>query len=196
MNRLRAYTLIEMLLVIVIGSTLAAISVLLLISLLKSQHTGREHFEYSRTITRLGEQFRGDIHAAADVINENNPLRIELLPKPPKTEKICYQCYKDHIDRLVSENEKILGRESYFLPEAVEASIQVQRHSGASFVGILLSSEAQWPKTAFAAPTRIDAMLGLDSRLSSVRSTSNKQDAKTPPPKNTPANPPTTESHR
>jgi prepilin-type N-terminal cleavage/methylation domain-containing protein len=60
MNRQRGFTLIEMLVVITVGSTMAGIAVFMLHALMKSHNTGREHLEYCRTINRMAEQFGGD----------------------------------------------------------------------------------------------------------------------------------------
>ena len=60
----RAFTLVEMLTVISIGSVLMGIAISLLIVLLGAEQSGRTHAERSESLQRLADQFRRDVHAA------------------------------------------------------------------------------------------------------------------------------------
>jgi len=172
MNRRRGFTLIEMIVALGISSMLAGIAVLMLHALLKSHNAGREHLEYCRTINRLAEQFRGDVHAAQKTSPEVNEGVFDLLPDSADGAKIRYQCLQDRIDRSELKDDKVVRQESYMLPPDVEPSIKIQTHQDASIACILISPKQQTPKLKHPTPVRIEAVLGRDSRLSKIQPSS------------------------
>ena len=61
----RAFTLIEMVVVITVSSALMGVAIVMLVALLKSEGSSRRHLEFCNILNRLDEQFRADVHAAA-----------------------------------------------------------------------------------------------------------------------------------
>jgi prepilin-type N-terminal cleavage/methylation domain-containing protein len=195
MKRRRGFTLIEMLVAITVGTTLAGIAVFLLYALMKSHNTGREHLEYCRTVNRLAEQFRDDVHSMRKTSPDATETLCDLLPNTADDTRVRYQCLEGRIDRSELQGEKIVRRESYMLPQDLESSIKTQAQQGATVVVIVISPkgkmgtdasptrqsgpptatgsepvpilpEQQTPKLYYMAPVRIEAVLGRDSRLS------------------------------
>jgi prepilin-type N-terminal cleavage/methylation domain-containing protein len=177
MKTRRAFTLIEMVAVLAIGGLLSGIAVFMLISLLKSHNTGREYMAYCRTINRLAEQFRADVHAAQKTSSDNDGAIFDL-PSDSANIKIRYQCLPDRIDRSELQGEKMVRLESYILPPDMEVSIKIQPDKGAELACLSISAKQQKEKLYFSAPVRIEAVLGLNSRLSKVQTTKKEEPEK------------------
>ena len=166
MKRRRGIFLIEMLVVITVGAALAGIAVFMLYALMISHDSGREHLENCRTISRLAEQFRGDVHSMQKTSADGKETEIELLPEAANDAKVRYQCLDGRVDRCELQGEKTVRQESYMLGPDMEASIKTQAQGDATIIGIAISPKAQTEKFYRAFPMRIEALLGLDRLLS------------------------------
>ncbi|MGA2798429.1 MAG: prepilin-type N-terminal cleavage/methylation domain-containing protein [Thermoguttaceae bacterium] len=166
MKRRRGYFLIEMLVVMTVGASLAGIALCMLYALMISHNAGRERLENSRTISRLAEQFRGDVHAMQKTAADGKDTEIALLPESANDAKVRYQCLDGRIDRCELQGEKIVRQESYMLRPDMEASIKSQAQGDATIIVIAISPKPQTEKIYHAFPLRIEALLGLDLRLS------------------------------
>ena len=60
----RGFTLIEMLVVMTVGSVIVGIGVGMLHVLLRTEQTGRDRVHQAGVLARLAEQFRSDVGAA------------------------------------------------------------------------------------------------------------------------------------
>jgi prepilin-type N-terminal cleavage/methylation domain-containing protein len=192
MNRRRGISLIEMLVVISIGATLAGIAVFMLHALMKSHYNGRDHMQYSRTMNRLAEQFRADAHAMQKTSSENTDTTFTLLPGTTDGVKIRYQCLQGRIDREEVQGDKIVRQESFILPPDVEASIKITPQQDTTIAQVLISPKQQTQKLYYTAPAIIEAVLGRDIHLSKVH-TIKKEEPKQEEPKEPPAEQPETE---
>ncbi len=170
MMRRRGIFLIEMLVVITVGSVLAGIAVFLLYALRTNHDAGREHLEYCRNINRLAEQFREDVHSMLKTSQQGKETEIDLLPdgadSGSNNAKVRYQLLDDRIERGELQGDKVVRRESYVLGPDVEASIKIQAQGDTTIVSIVISPKEQGEKLYRAAPQRIEAVLGRDLRLS------------------------------
>jgi prepilin-type N-terminal cleavage/methylation domain-containing protein len=165
MKRRRGLFLIEMLIVMTVGSALAGIAVLMLYALMLSHDAGREHLENCRSISRLAEQFRGDVHSMQKTSADGIETEIELLPEAASDAKVRYQCLDGRVDRSELQGEKTVRQESYMLGPDMEASIKTQAQGDASIISISISPKPQTENLHHATPLRIEALLGLDRRL-------------------------------
>jgi hypothetical protein len=174
MNHRHGSTLMEMLVVITVGSTLSGIAIFLLFALMKSHDSGREHLEYCRTINRLSEQFRSDVHSMQQTSRDNKEAVFELSPGTGKDTIIRYQCHNDRIDRIELQGEKIMRQESYMLPPGTESSLKTQSRLDAPIVCITIVPREQ-PQKFYRMPTTIiEAVLDRDARLVKVQTTPKK----------------------
>jgi prepilin-type N-terminal cleavage/methylation domain-containing protein len=175
MKQRRAFTLIEMVTVMAIAAVLSGIAVFLLVSLLKNHDAGRQHLIYCRTLNRLAERFRDDVHAAQKTSTENSGEIFDLPIDSSTDAKIRYQCLPDRIDRSEIKGGQAVSVESYMLSRDMEASIKTRIEAGAEIAFILISESGQTQKISFSPPVRIEAVLGLDFRLAKVKATANKE---------------------
>ncbi|MGD0516285.1 MAG: prepilin-type N-terminal cleavage/methylation domain-containing protein [Thermoguttaceae bacterium] len=166
MKRGRGFTLIEMLVAVTVGATLAGIAVLLLYALMKSHNSGREHLEYCQTLNRLAEQFRGDVHSMQKTSPDATETLFDLLPNTADDTRVRYQCLEGRIDRSELQGEKIVRRESYMLPQDMMAAIKTEALGEATVAVIVITPKEQTEKIYRAGPVRIEAVLGRDWRLS------------------------------
>jgi prepilin-type N-terminal cleavage/methylation domain-containing protein len=188
MIRRQAFTLIEMLVAITVGSALTGIGVFMLMTLLRGQNIAREHLEYRKTLNVLAKQFRDDIHASHKSAPINGETSFDLLPNSAEGTTIRYQCLPDRIDRTELQGDKIVRTESYMLLANLESNIDVQAQDDATIASIRIRPKIQTPKLKYPTPIRIDAVLGLDSQFSKVKIIKKEETEKTPTEK-TPTDP-------
>ena len=172
MKRQRGFTLIEMLVVASLGSTLAGIAVFLLYALRTNHDAGREHLECCRGINRLAEQFREDVHSTGKTAPQGKDTEIDLLPDGANdgasNAMVRYQCLDDRIERSELQGDKVVRRESYVLGPDMEGSIKTQAQGNATIVSIAILPKEQGERLYHASPQRIEAVLGLDARLTTA----------------------------
>jgi hypothetical protein len=161
----RGIFLVEMLIVMTVGSALAGIAVFMLYALMINHNAGREHLENCRTMSRLAEQFRSDVHSMQKTSADGKETEIDLLPEAANDAKVRYQCLDGRVDRCELQGEKTVRQESYMLGPDLEASIKTQAQGDATIIGIAISPKPQTEKLYRAFPLRIEALLGLDRRL-------------------------------
>jgi prepilin-type N-terminal cleavage/methylation domain-containing protein len=170
MNRRRGFTLIEMLVVIVVSTALAGCAVLLLYALRTNHDVGRKHLEYCRTINRLAEQFRADVHSMQKTAAQDKETGIDLLPAKSgdgsNITAIRYEFLEDRIDRSQLRGDELVSLESYMLGPDKRCSLNTVAERGATFVGIEILPDDQAENLLRAMPQRIEAELGRDARLS------------------------------
>ena len=180
----RGHSLIELLVVISVGSALLAVSVGLLHTLLQMQQGGRKHLQQRRTLERLADQFREDVHAATQVrATAAGPGQAEgpgwELPRDPE-HTVEYRLQEDNLVRTERQKDKVLRRESFALPQGATVSMETPKmgiaETAPGLVTLrivpLLPSERQpagQPRAPGAASPgrtiRVDAALATDHRF-------------------------------
>jgi len=165
MNRRPAFTLIEMVAVTGICTLLTGIAVLMLHALMKNHDGGRNHLKYQRTVGRLAEQFRDDVHKMQKTSPDAGENVLELAPESATGAKISYRCLADRIDREELLDGKIVARDSYIMPPDMEASIKTQSRNDATVVCLIVSPKRQLSIMSRQTPARIEAVLDRDARL-------------------------------
>ena len=137
----RAFTLIEMVAVITVGSAITGVGVVMLVAMLKSEGSSRRHLELCKTLTRLDEQFRARRSCGGcRQAGRGGELPGTRGPRASQT-LIRYHCQLKEITREESEGDKTLRRESYPLPEDVTAALG-QQGDGPITTLILRAAEA------------------------------------------------------
>jgi len=130
----RGYSLVEMIVVISIGSVLATLAVTLLGTLLRASGTLNEQIHGIATVRRMAEQFRDDAHAALRVENlpkegENPVVGLRFQLAPGRT--VTYEFPPKVVERTERIDDAVHARETFFLPPGTNASAAVSTAASA-----------------------------------------------------------------
>jgi prepilin-type N-terminal cleavage/methylation domain-containing protein len=159
----RAFTLVELLVAITVGSVLMGIAVSLLLVLLGAEQSGRTHAERSESLRRLADQFRRDVHAAvgepaADAVDRHG-CRLRLADSG----SVRYVVGSGSIERQEQAGTKDVSRESYALPKDSTATVAVDRTTTPWTLSLTIVPNDTSMRAVH--EIRIDAILGRDHRF-------------------------------
>jgi prepilin-type N-terminal cleavage/methylation domain-containing protein len=162
----RAFTLIEMIIAISVGAALTGIAVSLLLVLYRAEQNGRAHVAQAQSLQQLADQFRRDVHAAADVtVNGKEPQGWQF----DLTEKrvVQYTVGAEGISREERIESKDVRRESYVLPKGSMAAVTVDRATNPPVVTLTIEpkDDSLRPGRTF----RVEAVAGRDLRFTQAR---------------------------
>ena len=163
----RAFTLIEMLFAITIGSVLMGIAVSLLIVLLGAEQSGRAHAERSASLQRLADQFRRDVHAAVGEPDANAKDRHGCRLALPDKAGVQYAVGVGGVSREEQVGSKVVRRESYSLPKNCTAAFAIDRTTSPWTLSLTIVPNDASLRNAH--EIRIDAVLGRDHRFDETR---------------------------
>jgi prepilin-type N-terminal cleavage/methylation domain-containing protein len=160
--RRSAYTLVEMLTAISVGSVLMGIAVSLVIVLLGAEQSGRTHAERSESLRRLADQFRRDVHAAVGETagaEDRHGCRLRLADNT----SVQYTVGGNGVSREERADSKTVRRESYVLPKEWTAVVAVDRATNPwTFSLTIVPDDASLRANR---EIRIDALFGRDQRF-------------------------------
>ncbi len=137
------FSLVEMIVVITVGTALTGLAVTTLASLMHASRAMDDHVYRIATIRRLAEQFRDDVHAAAKSQNVTGTLRVtpekigtrsvpDTIPAVRPTGQrfdlapnhvVSYVLRPGVVDRTEEVDHVVRSRDSFFLPGKCVASI-------------------------------------------------------------------------
>ncbi len=109
-------TLIEMMLAMVIGTAVMTVLAVTASRMLLSNDVAHQHLQTITTLGRIGEDFRGDVHAASQVAIAGSENAQQLTLTGETDRKVVYQFVSGGVERLVSQNDQLRGRELFQLP--------------------------------------------------------------------------------
>jgi len=109
-------TLIEMMLAMVISTVVVTVLGITVSRMLLSNGVAHQHVQTVTTLGRLGEEFRRDAHAAAQVALEGPDDARQLALTVEANQKIVYQFVSGGVERLVSQDDQLRRRDSFLLP--------------------------------------------------------------------------------
>ncbi|MCC7084821.1 MAG: prepilin-type N-terminal cleavage/methylation domain-containing protein [Pirellulales bacterium] len=121
MSPRRAYTLIEMVIVITLVTLVLATVAALLGSVMRSNRAALSHRDWIRSVQRLAMQFRDDVHAARSARPADGKLSLSL----PNGETVVYAATDESIQRTVESDDIVAQRDSFDLPSAAIARFEV-----------------------------------------------------------------------
>ncbi len=172
MKRRSGFMLIELLVVITVGSVMMGIAVGLLYTLMQMDGKSRESSQDLAGLARLAEQFRADVHAASawTPLGQSAPQGAGY----PGWKLQCtgdweieYHAKEGTLFRTETAGGQARSRESYHLPAGAVAAIQSPEP--AAVPGLLrldIVSDKSLPVKAGVRPRRIEAVLGMNHRYS------------------------------
>jgi prepilin-type N-terminal cleavage/methylation domain-containing protein len=164
----KAFTLVEMVVVMSIGTVLLTVSMVMLFALLKSEGSSRRHLEYCTVLNKLEEQFRCDVNQAVStkvIPSDDVGMALELSLPEPEITLVIYRCEPKEISREEKEGDKVLRRESYNLPDDMIASIEQTPLGVGSVVKISIEEKPLLDRKIHYPTARIEAVLGKDHRF-------------------------------
>lgn len=124
-SRRRAFTLIEMSVVIVILGTVSALAVASMIVAMREFDHSRESLPWLMTRSRLEEQFRQDIHAAQSVSQGGESTTLQLQAVGVDRESVLYRTEGHSLHREASVDGKIVSRQQFRLGKLVSVTFQI-----------------------------------------------------------------------
>lgn len=162
----RAFTLMEMLVTITVGSVAMAIAVSMLYTIMRVERNGREHVAQTGVLARLVEQFRDDMAAAVLPVTVPNDSASQWQFTLPDHRTATYRFLPGEVQRDECEdnqNNAPLRHESYRLAADQKAAIVIDQKSNPTTAELVVSSESTPARPA--CELRFAARLGKDHRF-------------------------------
>lgn len=160
----RGFTLVEMLVVLTIGTVVAGVSIGALHLLMRIERTGRDHVPRARTLMRLAEQFRDDAGMALDQTAGEKQWRFAL----PDDCSVTYRALPGEVRREEHKSGKPVRQESFILP--ADCEIAIEKQSEGEFNQSILVITEKGKETSADREMRIIAVLGKDHRFTNMSS--------------------------
>ncbi len=162
----RGYSLIEMLVVITVGSVIMGVGAGVLPVLMHAEQTGRDRAAEARILARLAEQFRSNVAAAVrQTTGAGQGERRFVMAGDRLT---TYRVLPGEVRR----NERVAGKpvrhESYVLPSGWSAAITVQGEPAPAVMRLVVADDVfagNGAPPAAGREIRVAAALGKDHRF-------------------------------
>lgn len=126
------YTLIELLITIVIGASILAAGMSLLVQAIRANAAGADHMRTVMNLGRLAEQFRADVHDSRTLVArpaaEGRPALLTLTADDGS--QVDYVLSTDALTRTRSANDRVVERDTYPLATMRAMSVRADQASG------------------------------------------------------------------
>ena len=168
------YALVELLVVIAVGSAVMGVAVAMLHMLMKLESDARDQLRNRTTMSRLAEHFREDVHAAlrlspdaASSGKSDSPAvcRLDL----PDGRSVRYHALEGELVRVVLVGGKPVGQESFRVPEDAAVSVDRSDESGGKLLSLRIDTPGDPPEGYRFRPVLIDAVLSHDYRFRELK---------------------------
>ena len=117
----QGFTLIELLIVMSMFATATMLTGMTFYLLMKSEKLVSQSFTTERTIARLAERFREDVHrsqtADLNVVDETSGSLNQLTLVDSEGQRIRYRTTRGGVARLALNEETIFARDDFHLPD-------------------------------------------------------------------------------
>jgi prepilin-type N-terminal cleavage/methylation domain-containing protein len=161
----RGFSLIEAIVAMVVGSTIFGISVELLALATRETSTGRDRSLSTETLSRLAEQFRGDVHAAEAVSQAKKGAgQILWTLKMPDDKRVEYEPRADGLRRTEYSGDKVHARDAFALP-ADDVRLELKPTEKPLEATLLIKRDGSATNDNAGYELRIDARVGRDLRF-------------------------------
>lgn len=169
----RGYSLVELVVVISVGSVIGTTAILLLGTLLAADRGARGHLQESASLSRLSRQFRADVAAADDATIEmpsatkgDSPERssLRLMLHGAGGETITYVGEPGRALRKAQGESGPNRQESYALPEPFALTFEIESTSPQRIVTMALAAGDGNQSAIARLGWRVEAALARDRR--------------------------------
>ena len=174
MNRRRGFSLIEMLVVISVGSVLLGVTVSVFHLLFRMEHTARQYVHQSAVTAQLADRFRRDVHQAVDAAAADDDAG-QLTLSPGHT--IVYQPRPGELVRIERIDGADRHRETFSLPPETAVSMEIPDGDGPRLIRLRLVPQGLGGPVA-GREICIEALLASDHRYARAPANSTEQDAR------------------
>ena len=131
MKSSRAFTLVEMVTSLSIGSVLIVLAIGTIHRTMRIESSLRNYDRAERTAAQLSRQFRTDIHQAERIeLDHSQGNQLKLLLTLPGQSSVVYRLESNHVRREQRLNEQQVHRENFSFPK--QYSIDFQERSSPS----------------------------------------------------------------
>ncbi len=161
----RGFSLIEAIVAMVVGSTIFGISVELLTLATQETSSSRDQSLSAATVSRLAEQFRGNVHAAEAVsqTKKGNGQNLWTL-KMPEDKRVEYEPRADGLRRTEFRGDKVHARDAFAL-QADAIGLELKPTEKPLEATLLIKRDGTATDDAAGYELRIDARVGRDLRF-------------------------------
>lgn len=171
MRERRGISLVELLVVMSLGSVLLTTSAVVLHQIMHSHGKTRNFLAASRSGLRLSEQFRSDVHRAREVTTNQLDQDIVLRLQLGEAKVIEYSHVDGTVRRTQRDGEKTVSREEYSFP--IGSHVAIHEESSPRLLRLSISTPGDpagsaQPGFATAVYLQIEAQVGRDSRYTDV----------------------------
>jgi hypothetical protein len=161
----RGLSIIEAIVAMVVGSTIFGISVELLALATRETSTGRDQSLSTATLSRLAEQFRGDVHSAEAVSQaKKGDGQILWTLKMSEDKRVEYEPRDDGLRRTEYRGDKVHDRDVFRLP-ADGIRLELKPTEKPVEATLLIKRDGTATDDVGGYELRIDARVGRDLRF-------------------------------
>ena len=169
----RGYSLVELIVVMSVGSVIGTTAIMLLGALLAADRGARGHLQESASLSRLSRQFRADVAAADDASIEVPPATKgdslersfpRLTLHGASGETITYAGEPGRALRKAQGESGANRQESYALPEPLALTFEIESTSPQRIVTMALAAGDDQQASSARLGWRVEAALGRDRR--------------------------------
>ncbi|HEV3415701.1 MAG TPA: hypothetical protein VG056_02775 [Pirellulales bacterium] len=159
-------TLIELIMASTVASAIFGIAVQLLSVTLHSTESGRDRVVSTAAMSRLAEQFRADVHAAAIVsVDHADGSHAHWTVKFADDLRVEYEADENVLKRTEYRGEKVQARDAFALPQDADPRLELHPEKSPTQASLLLRRNADPAVEATGYVLRIEARLGRDLRF-------------------------------
>ncbi len=160
----RGFTLIELMVVLTVGTVIVGIGVGTLHVLLRTEQTGRDRVPQAGVLARLAAQFRSDVNAA--VRQTAGEHRAEWRFALTEDRLVAYRALPGELRREEHVAGKLVRQETYVLPGGSSATIAVESKAAPPVASLVIVGGG--PPSAIGRQWRVTAVLGKDHRFTKL----------------------------
>ncbi|HEV3121825.1 MAG TPA: prepilin-type N-terminal cleavage/methylation domain-containing protein [Isosphaeraceae bacterium] len=165
MTKRRGVTLVELLVVISVGSVMLGLCVGMIHVVLRLDRGGRAQVSDRMARARLAQCFRADVRAAlrTEPATGRSQKLMLILPEERIVE---YRIEPGRVLRVHTEAGTLKNQDAFPLPRQSEAHLELEERAGKTFAGlVVLNQERAALASAAAGEFRVQAVLGKDHRF-------------------------------
>ena len=169
----RGHSLVELVVVISVGSVIGTTAIMLLGTLLAADRGGRRHLQESASLSRLARQFRVDV-AAADDASIDIPSATKDDSSEQSSGRLTLHCASGETITYVGEPGRALRKsqgessanrhESYALPEPLALTFEIDSMSSQRILTMTLAAGDGNQGASARLGWRVEAALARDRR--------------------------------